>query len=89
MIEESALRENYSGIVKLRLRVGDQEYRLSRLGPDYVSFRDAVDLPPCEGEVIMTVDDRQHIWSVALSEGASVDSERVSAIPASGSVSQQ
>lgn len=84
MIDKSVIRENYSGVVKLRLRVGDLEYRLSRTGPNYIGFRDPVELPPCEGVVIMNIDDREHRWSVRLTGGSFDSSDMVEAIRLNG-----
>jgi hypothetical protein len=81
MIDTAEFKENYSGIVKLRLKVGDRDYRLSKLGPGYVVFREPALLGPGDAEVVMTVDDRVHRWPVNLPEGANASMSRVAAVP--------
>lgn len=74
MIDPTAIRENYSGVVTMEFRVGGQVLPLSGVGPDHIEFREPVELPPCEGEVVMTVDGREeHVWRVRLDRGATGD----------------
>lgn len=80
MLDTALLRENYSGIVNLRLRVGDRDFDLSRIGPGYVVFRRPVELPPCRGTVIVKIDDRQHDWPVDLCNGATLATSTATAI---------
>lgn len=51
----------FSTNVELRLLVGEREFPLSHVGPGYVIFREAVDLPPGEAMLSIMVDgdDRQ------------------------------
>lgn len=54
--------------------VGANSYELGQVGPDFLIFRDPTALTPCEGEVVMTIDGREHRWSVSLPEGRTADS---------------
>ena len=79
MLDLAAIRENYSGTVKIRLLMGEQDFELSKLGPEYIVFRQAVELPPCHGEIVMTIDQREHRWTVNLPEGADCSMTTVTA----------
>ncbi|MEK6262743.1 MAG: hypothetical protein AABP62_29450 [Planctomycetota bacterium] len=60
---------SYSSLVQLKLLADGQEFELADIGPDAVSLRESASLPPCIGEVSMTVDGRERIWNVSLPEG--------------------
>lgn len=64
----------YSAKVDLKLIVGSQTYQLGQVGPDRLIFREALSLPPCEGEVVMTIDDDEQRWKVSLPNGSSANS---------------
>ena len=70
MISESDIKTHYSSDVRLFLSVGDRSWRLSAIGPDHFVPRDSIDLKPCHGEVIMTVDGDERRWKVFLVDGA-------------------
>ena len=65
------VRPMYSPDVQLAFVVGDQCYALSSIAESYIEFREPVELPPCEGEVVMTVDGRTERWRVVLKRGIS------------------
>ena len=70
MGESSSIPVGYSSDVRLWLTVADQMYPLAQIWHDHIIFRNAVELPPCEGEVLMTVDGRPRRWRVRLEDGA-------------------
>ena len=72
----------YSAKVDLKLIIGDQTYQLGQVGPDRLIFRQALSLPPCEGEVVMTIDDEIQRWRVTLPNGSSSLSRIVMTQPA-------
>jgi hypothetical protein len=61
----------FSAKVDLKLIV---EGRTFQLGPDRLIFRKARSLPPCEGEIVMTIDNQEQRWKVVLPNGSSIDS---------------
>ena len=67
----------YSAEVDLKLVVGSQIYQLGQVGPDRLIFREAISLSPCEGEVVMTIDDDVQRWRVLLPNGSSANSRVV------------
>lgn len=60
----------YSANVTLILRVGDQTFNLAKIGPDCLVLRTPMELPPCCGEIIMTVDGHERRWPIRLHNGA-------------------
>jgi hypothetical protein len=61
----------YTPDVQLAFVLGEKSYALSSIAETYIEFREPVELPPCEGEVVMTVDRRVERWGVVLKRGAS------------------
>ena len=64
------LSKDYSSDVVLQLIVGERVFELARTGPGYVVMEEPVELPPCDAELLMSVDGRMHRWSVFLDQGA-------------------
>jgi len=60
----------HSSQVELFLRVGPDSYELGQVGPDLVVFREAAQLPPCDAEVVVIIDGRDHRRLVSLNEGS-------------------
>ncbi len=48
---------------------GGEILSIGQLGPTFLILDDAVDLPPCDGEIMLSVDGRERRWRVALPEG--------------------
>jgi len=46
----------YSSIVKLSLRINGEKFRLARVGPDRLYFREVVSLPAGRAELSIKVD---------------------------------
>jgi hypothetical protein len=71
MIHPSKLKTNYSAYVELYLVVGEHSWELAAIGPDSVDLRHGgIELPPCQGEVVMVVDGKERRWHVVLQHGA-------------------
>jgi hypothetical protein len=69
MIGESDIRSDYSADVRLYLVVGERSWRLSAIGPDHFVPREPIELQPCQGEIVMTVDREERRWDVVLIDG--------------------
>ncbi|MEZ6132510.1 MAG: hypothetical protein R3C59_27920 [Planctomycetaceae bacterium] len=67
----------YSATVQLTLHVAGQDYELAKVGPDRVSLRKPIDLPPCEGMLSINIDGNITQHTVRLPEGASAESPSV------------
>ena len=67
----------YSASVRLELWINDVAHELAEIGPTWVYLREPLSLPPCAGEVVMTVDGHRETWPVALPNGCSPDSPTV------------
>jgi hypothetical protein len=59
----------HSADVTLRLILPGRTLELSQIGPREMVVREPVDLAPCFGEIVMTVDEREHRWPVRLHNG--------------------
>ena len=59
------------------MRKGDGEpgwtHKLSSIGPDGISLREPAELPPCDAEVVMHVNDQERRWAVYLPDGISAN----------------
>ena len=64
-------QHGYSAEVRLDLLVDGNTYSLCEIGPDGVRLRKPIELPPCEADVVMHVDDHQEVWRVWLPDGVS------------------
>ena len=73
----------YSAYVRLNLLVGGETLELAAIGPGGIRLREHTELPPCDAEVIMYVDDFERRWPVYLPDGISANSHEVRTVPAS------
>jgi hypothetical protein len=67
----------HSAKVKMTLVIDATTLDITHMGPNYVYLASLVNHPPCEGTIIMEVDDSRREWKVALPHGISKDTERV------------
>ncbi len=72
-----AVYKPHSADVRLTLRVNGNDYALAKVGPNRVFLRTAVSLPPCDAELIISVDGRISSRQISLPHGASTDSQSV------------
>ena len=61
----------------LRLLVGDHVFSLGQVGPDFCEVNLPIDHPPCQGLLVMRLDDTTHHCSVKLIDGMRQDNSRV------------
>lgn len=54
---------------------------VSHLGPDFLILGEAVDYPPTQAEMIMSVDGHQSRWPVQLPAGVSTASRQTRILP--------
>ncbi len=59
----------HSAAVTLRLIVGEASHELGQVGPEMLIFQQDCELPPCVGEVVMTIDGREYRTHVQLPDG--------------------
>jgi hypothetical protein len=71
MIAANQKSNGYSAVVEMELRVNGHVFRIGQLAPDFIILRDAVDLPPSQGEITVSIDGHINRWPVWLPEGAS------------------
>jgi hypothetical protein len=63
------MRSTHSAAVTLRFIVGDASFELGQVGPEMLIFQQDCELPPCDGEVVMTIDGREYRTQVQLPDG--------------------
>jgi len=68
---------SYSPEIRLDFQINGKSWELAEIGPDFFTIRNPLDLPPCEGVVVMQVDGRETRWPVFLMDGISKDSDIV------------
>lgn len=62
--------KHFSSDVRLELRVEGQTIDLAGVGPNDIVPRHPLELAPCDGEVVMTIDGERLMWRVRLDNGA-------------------
>ena len=70
----------FSSDVDIQMIVGDEVLSVSKIGPELLTLKSAVSLPPCDAEVVLTVDGQISRWTVRLPEGASSESRQVKTV---------
>jgi hypothetical protein len=73
----------YSADVRLALIVGEHCFNVGQVGPDDCILRDPIDLPPCEGELVVMIDGSERRWPVILVDGINQESPLVRYVGAS------
>jgi hypothetical protein len=71
MIANRDIRSDYSADVRLQPEAQGQVWPLAKIGRDRIVPSEAIELPPCDAVVVMTVDGSERRWSVRLVDGAS------------------
>lgn len=67
----------FSSEVDIQMIVDEQVLSVSQIGPEQLTLEFPVSLPPCEADVVLTVDGQASRWTVRLPEGASAESRQV------------
>jgi hypothetical protein len=62
--------QSHSADVRLSLLVGDRALDVAKASPTQITLRSPVDLDPCDAELVMSVDGREHRWLIRLPRGA-------------------
>jgi hypothetical protein len=65
----AAMSPGYSADVRLSLVVGDRSFDVGQVGPEDLVLREPVTLPPCEGEIVITIDGSERRYPVSLIDG--------------------
>ena len=68
---------SHSALVTLELRAVGQCISLAQMAHDFVIPVEPVDLPPCEAEILMTIDGTPTLMSVSLHEGSQTGRRRI------------
>jgi hypothetical protein len=53
----------------MSLAVNGHDFSIAAIGPDIVVLRDAIDHPPAEAEITMSIDGHRQQWRVELIDG--------------------
>ena len=64
----------FSSNVRIRLIVDGRILSVAKLGPERLMLKTPENLPPCTGEVVLSVDQEESRWLVRLPDGISADS---------------
>ena len=67
----------FSSELDIQMIVSGHALSVSQIGPELLTLETAVALPPCEADVVLTVDGQSSRWTVRLPEGASANSRQV------------
>jgi len=59
----------YSADVRMQLYVCGRILRIGQLGPDFIVLDEAIDLPPCQAEISLSIDGRVDQWTIHLPHG--------------------
>jgi hypothetical protein len=69
MDTRTATGPRHSADVRIHLAVKGRVFSVGQLGPGFVVLRDAVDHPPAEAEVTLSIDGHRKTWPVELVDG--------------------
>lgn len=72
------IRFDYSSDVLLHLEVAGLSWAIAKMGPDHFVPAKRFELPPCTGEIVMTVDEQERRWSIRLTKGVCLFDSAVS-----------
>ncbi len=67
----------HSAQVRMRLIVNGASIRITHMGSDFLFVESPTDHPPCEGSIVLRIDESESRWKVRLPEGISRESRRV------------
>ncbi len=66
MIADTEIRSDYSPIVSMRLEANGQVWPIAKLGPDHFVPVDHLQIPACDGVIVMIVDGHERRWIVRI-----------------------
>ena len=55
----------------MHLHVNGQVLAIGQLGPDFLILRDAIDHPPSDASILLSIDGDESRWTVHLPDGIS------------------
>lgn len=67
----------HSANVRMNLVFNGSSFAISHLGPDYVRLQDAVEMPPCDAQIVMVIDGHESRWPVHLPQGLHPGPKRI------------
>lgn len=67
--------DRYSTLSYFDLQVNGESYPLTQIAPDFIVFRQPVELPPCEATIVIHSEGERSERRVCLVKGASLDSD--------------
>lgn len=70
IMDSSAATTGYSARVRLELWVDNLVLELASVAPSKCVLREAIELPACDAEIAMFVDDHLYTWPVRIPNGA-------------------
>jgi hypothetical protein len=53
----------------MQLNVNGHVLRIGQLGPDFLILRDAIDHPPADASILLSIDGDESHWTVHLPDG--------------------
>ncbi len=67
----------YSAYVKITLILNGESIPVAQIGPGFLFLDAPVDHPPCDGSVVLQIDQSERRWNVHLPDGISAALKRV------------
>ena len=77
-MQNSAVETGYCVRVQLELRVDSRVFELASVGPTKCVLREAVELPACNAEIAMFINDNLYVWTVRIPNGTVPFDKKVS-----------
>ena len=68
---------SHSSVVTLELRAGSLRVPLAQVAHNFAIPREAIELPPCDAEILMTIDGNLTRMPVRLRNGSSTSQRRI------------
>jgi hypothetical protein len=72
---ELSTKTGYSADVRLHLAISGRVIDLAQVAPEFLIINRPLDLPPCQGEVVVTVDGVESRRRASLMDGISKSSK--------------
>ena len=70
----------HSADVRIHLVLNGNSIPVAQLGPGFLLLDNPIDHAPCEGRIVLRVDQTEELWGVHLPEGISASRNRVSIV---------
>ncbi len=66
----------HSADIRIELRLNGQVLPIAQLGRDFIVLRNAVNHPPAEAEIALSIDGEESCWPVCLAEGVTMNQQK-------------